>query len=296
MRVTNSMMVRNMLDNLQNNLDNLSDLNQKLGSGKVFQKPSDGPIEVSDSLNYKSILNRNSQYQRNLSQADNWLSASENALNSATDVIQRSRELTIYAATDSLTAADREQIAAEFKELRNEMIDISETKLGDNYIFSGQNLKEKPFTVIENPDFELEYQGDNRGITRQLNDGVQMKINLSGERVFQDDIELLNDIYQELSNEEAGADEIGEYIADVEVSLNDFTKLRSELGAKTKRITMTESRLEAEELQMRKLQSQNEDADLAEVITELMMQESVYNASLASGSRIMQQSLVDFIR
>lgn len=296
MRVTNSMMVRNMLDNLQNNLDNLSDLNQKLGSGKIFQKPSDGPIEVSDSLNYKSILNRNSQYQRNLSQADNWLSASENALNSATDVIQRSRELTIYAATDSLTAADREQIAAEFKELRNEMIDISETKLGDNYIFSGQNLKEKPFTVIENPDFELEYQGDNRGITRQLNDGVQMKINLSGERVFQDDIELLNDIYQELSNEEAGADEIGEYIADVEASLNDFTKLRSELGAKTKRITMTESRLEAEELQMRKLQSQNEDADLAEVITELMMQESVYNASLASGSRIMQQSLVDFIR
>lgn len=289
-------MVRNMLDNLQNNLDNLSDLNQKLGSGKVFQKPSDGPIEVSDSLNYKSILNRNSQYQRNLSQADNWLSASENALNSATDVIQRSRELTIYAATDSLTAADREQIAAEFKELRNEMIDISETKLGDNYIFSGQNLKEKPFTVTENPDFELEYQGDNRGITRQLNDGVQMKINLSGERVFQDDIELLNDIYQELSNEEAGADEIGEYIADVEASLNDFTKLRSELGAKTKRITMTESRLEAEELQMRKLQSQNEDADLAEVITELMMQESVYNASLASGSRIMQQSLVDFIR
>jgi flagellar hook-associated protein 3 FlgL len=44
------------------------------------------------------------------------------------------------------------------------------------------------------------------------------------------------------------------------------------------------------------MKSENEDADLAEVITNLKMEETVYRASLASGSRIMQQSLVDFMR
>ncbi|PUU89021.1 MAG: flagellar hook-associated protein 3 FlgL, partial [Halanaerobium sp.] len=46
MRVTNSMMVRNMLDHLQNNLGDLNNLNEQLSSGKLFQMPSDAPIKV----------------------------------------------------------------------------------------------------------------------------------------------------------------------------------------------------------------------------------------------------------
>src|SRR6056297_4331146 len=147
MRVTNSMMVRNMLDHLQNNLGDLNDLNEQLSSGKLFQMPSDAPIKVADSMNYKSQLNRNSQFQRNLNQSENWLNTTESALKSGTEVIQRARELTIYASSDSMTADDRKKVASEFKELRDELIDISKSKLGDSYIFSGQKTDQEPFTV-----------------------------------------------------------------------------------------------------------------------------------------------------
>lgn len=304
MRVTNSMMVRNVLDNLKTNMGDLNDLNEQLSSGKLFQMPSDAPIKVSDSLNYKSMLNRNRQYQRNLGQAKDWLNSTESALKSATGIIQRARELTIYASSDTMTGEDRQKVAAEMKELRDELVSITEAKNGDDYIFSGQKVDEKPFVVTgsaENNDYTVKYNGDNRAITRQFSDGVEMKINLSGEEAFKTDeslitdIKNLNNLYKELKDGNSG-EEIGKYISDMDDSIDNFIELRSQVGAKLNRVEMTDSRLNSEEVHIRSMKSENEDVDLAEVITELKMEETVYRASLSSGSRIMQQSLVDFIR
>jgi len=284
------MMVRNMLDHLKSNMEDLNDLNEQLSSGKLFQMPSDAPIKVADSMDYKSQLNRNAQYQRNTDQAENWLNTTESALKNGTEVIQRARELTIYASTDSLTSEDRQQIASEVKELRDELVDISRTQLGDSYIFSGQQTEEEPF------DDSLTYQWNNDKISRRLNENVEMDINLTGAEVFQDEITALNQLY---TNLDSGAD--GETIANnnldnMDDAIKNFTKRRAEVGGKLKRIDNLKNRLEANEIHLKQLKSGNEDADLAEVITNLKMEENVYRASLASGARIMQQSLVDFIR
>ncbi|TDX35441.1 flagellar hook-associated protein 3 FlgL [Halanaerobium congolense] len=296
MRVTNSMMVRNMLDHLQNNLGDLNNLNEQLSSGKLFQMPSDAPIKVADSMNYKAQLNRNNQFQRNLDQAENWLNTTESALKSGTKVIQRARELTIYAANDSMTSDDRKMVAKEMKQLRDELIDISNAKLGDSYIFSGQKTGEKPFEVVDNGigDY-VQYQGDKNGVKRRLNENVEMQVNLDGDEVFKKEIEALNKIYDDLDSGKSG-EEIGDNLNAMDTAINNYAELRSEVGGKLQRTGNIINRLEANEVHLRDLKSKNEDADLAEVITELKMEETVYRASLASGSRIMQQSLVDFIR
>ncbi|RCW58656.1 flagellar hook-associated protein FlgL [Halanaerobium sp. ST460_2HS_T2] len=297
MRVTNSMMVRNMLDHLKNNMGDLNDLNEQLSSGKLFQMPSDAPIKVSDSMNYKSQLNRNSQFQRNLNQAENWLNTSESALKSGTEVIQRARELTIYAANDSMTPDDRKMVAKEMKQLRDELIDISNAKLGDSYIFSGQNTEEKPFEVVDGGiDNYVKYQGDTNTVSRRLNENVEMDVNLNGKEVFKDEIENLNKIYNQLEDQNVSGEDLGNNLSEMDASINKYAELRSEVGGKLQRTGNIIDRLNANEVHLRSLKSKNEDADLAEVITELKMEETVYRASLASGSRIMQQSLVDFIR
>jgi len=300
MRVTNSMMVKNMLDHLKNNMGDLNDLNEQLSSGKLFQMPSDAPIKVADSMNYKSQLNRNSQFQRNTNQAENWLNTTETALKNGTEVIQRARELTIYASTDSVTSEDRQAIAKEVKELRDELIDISRAKLGDSYIFSGQKTDSEPFSITENADgtiATLTYNGDNAPINRRLNENVQMDINLNGEEVFKDEIQALDTLYGDLNSGTADGETISNNSLDsMDTAIKKFTELRSESGGKLKRTGNLKSRLEANEVHLKQLKSQNEDADLAETITNLKMEENVYRASLASGARIMQQSLVDFIR
>jgi len=297
MRVTNSMMVQNMLDHLKNNMGDLNDLNEQLSSGKLFQRPSDAPIKVADSMNYKSQLNRNSQFQRNLTQTENWLNTTESALKSGTEVVQRARELTIYAANDSMTSEDRKMVAKEMKQLRDELIDISNAKLGDSYIFSGQKTDEKPFEVVDNGiDNYVQYNGDTSSVERRLNENVEMDVNLNGHEVFKDEIENLNKIYTQLEDETVSGEDIGNNLSEMDESINKYAELRSEVGGKLQRTGNIINRLEANEVHLRSLKSKNEDADLAEVITELKMEETVYRASLASGSRIMQQSLVDFIR
>ena len=248
-------------------------------------------------MNYKSQLNRNSQFQRNLNQAENWLNTTESSLKSGTEVIQRARELTIYAANDSMTSNDRKMVAKEMKELRDELVDISNAKLGDSYIFSGQNTETKPFEVVDaDPDNHVKYTGDTNSVSRRLNENVEMDISLTGKEVFKAEIENINKIYNQLEDASVSGEDIGSNLSEMDESINKFAELRSEVGGKLQRTGNIISRLEANEVHLRSLKSKNEDADLAEVITELKMEETVYRASLASGSRIMQQSLVDFIR
>jgi len=78
--------------------------------------------------------------------------------------------------------------------------------------------------------------------------------------------------------------------------IDNLLAARSTIGAKINRLELQRSRLESTQVSYTSLLAQNEDADIAEVIMNLKMQESVYQASLAAGARIIQPSLVDFLK
>jgi flagellar hook-associated protein 3 FlgL len=62
------------------------------------------------------------------------------------------------------------------------------------------------------------------------------------------------------------------------------------------RLELVENRLAEQEIVATKTLSDNEDIDYAEAITKLITQESLHRAALSAGSRIIQPSLVDFLR
>lgn len=70
---------------------------------------------------------------------------------------------------------------------------------------------------------------------------------------------------------------------------------RSTIGARVNRLELQESRLESIQITYTELLSKTEDADIAEVIMQLQLQENVYQASLAAGARIIMPSLMDFL-
>ncbi|HEY8341514.1 MAG TPA: flagellin, partial [Calditerricola sp.] len=72
--------------------------------------------------------------------------------------------------------------------------------------------------------------------------------------------------------------------------------VRATVGARMNRFELIRYRLEADEVNVTRLLSKEEDADMAEVITNLKTAENVYRAALAAGARIIQPSLVDFLR
>lgn len=105
---------------------------------------------------------------------------------------------------------------------------------------------------------------------------------------------LMEDIAADI---EAGDSEaISGRLDDLDDKTDELLYKRSTIGARVNRLELQQSRLQSTKVSFTGLLSQNEDVDMAELIMNLKMQENVYRASLSVGARIIQPSLVDFLR
>jgi flagellar hook-associated protein 3 FlgL len=135
----------------------------------------------------------------------------------------------------------------------------------------------------------------------EIGAGTTVPINSTiGELFFNEDsanpgiYQLLGKIATDLENgDEAGMNQDLGLIQD---KLDGITQERAIIGAKVNRLDLQENRLESTRINYEELLSKNQDADMAEVIMQLKIQENVYRASLAAGARIIMPSLVDFLR
>jgi len=78
--------------------------------------------------------------------------------------------------------------------------------------------------------------------------------------------------------------------------LNHILNQRASIGAKTMRFESTDSRLLDYSLEVTKLLSETEDADIVKLVSDLATQENIYTAALNSAAKIIQPSLLDFMR
>ncbi len=71
---------------------------------------------------------------------------------------------------------------------------------------------------------------------------------------------------------------------------------KADVGNRETRLTLTKSRVTEQKTNFKSLKSNNEDIDLEEVVIGYASAELVYNASLSAASKVVQQTLLDFIR
>jgi flagellar hook-associated protein 3 FlgL len=89
--------------------------------------------------------------------------------------------------------------------------------------------------------------------------------------------------------------ETSQALGDNDLRINELLLYRATIGARVNRLELQESRLEYTQESYTGLLGKVEDADIAQVIMDLKMQESVYQAALAAGARIIMPTLVDFL-
>ena len=70
---------------------------------------------------------------------------------------------------------------------------------------------------------------------------------------------------------------------------------KADVGNRMTRLNLTKSRLTEQKTNFQNLKSQNEDIDLEEVIVGYSSAQLVYNASLTAASKVVQQTLLDFL-
>lgn len=137
MRITNNLLIHNMLWNMNNNLVSMNEKQTQLATGKKIHKPSDDPVGTTRVIKVKSDIVENLQYKDNVRDAKSWLDVSENSLMDTKDILQRVRELAVQGANDTYTAAETANIAQEIDQLIEELIVNANSTLAGRYLFSG---------------------------------------------------------------------------------------------------------------------------------------------------------------
>ena len=297
MRITDNMLITNFLNNYNNNLERLQKNQNMLSTGKRISRPSDDPVAVATSLRIRTDMARNDAYTKNADDAKSWLDITDTALSQLNDLLQRTRELAVEGSNGTLTQTDMQKIANEIEQLKAQMIQVGNTQYNGRYIFAGFKTTTQPFSETKNS-----YSGDNGVIEFEVGaGGNKIAVNVTGDKVFNVDstgISQLLTVMDKLKNALDSGDHqaVSNLIADVDKQLENVLAVRAEVGAKSNRLDLIQNRLQDDNYNFTALLSKNEDVDLAQVITNLQMDENVYRASLAAGARIIQPSLIDFLR
>lgn len=306
MRVTQSMLSSNMLRNLNTSYSKMSKYQNMLDSGKVITRPSDDPVVAVKGMGYRIDLDKSQQYQRNLREANTWLDTTDEALDQVGGALKRVKELIVQAANDTNTADDRQKINAEMQQIKEQLRDIANTKVGENYIFSGTHTNQPLYTDKTGPQNPAISTGGNKPIEINVFDGISMNINTQGADLFENIDGFMTHVTTLLESGATGP-EIGNALGlEVTNGANKIPGLdgiyenaltvRADVGARQNRVEMMENRLSLQEINVTKQLSKNEDTDYAKTITDMVTQESIHQAALSVGAKIIQQTLVDFIR
>lgn len=305
MRVTQSMLSSNMLRNLNTSYNKMSKYQNMLDSGSVITRPSDDPVVAVKGMGYRIDLDKNQQYQRNLRDANTWLDTTDEAFDQVGEALKRVKELIVQAANDTNTADDRQKINAEMQQIKGQLRDIANTKVGENYIFSGTHTNQPLYDGTGSPNSAIT-TGGQKPIEINVFDGITMNINTPGADLFNDIDGFMTHVTTLFESGATGA-EIGNTLG-LEVTsgtnkipgldsiYENTLTLRADVGARQNRVEMMENRLSLQEVNVTKQLSKNEDTDYAKTITDMVTQESIHQAALSVGAKIIQQTLVDFIR
>lgn len=295
-RITQSMLSHNMMNNLNNNLQEMQRYQEYLSTERRINRPSDDPVGFNFAMRYRSELRANEQYQKNRDQALSWLENTESLMNSVNDIMQRAKELAIQGANGTNPDTGRESIAAEIDQMIEQLVSIANEKFQGKYVFNGEKTEDQPY----DPDNPAGSVVDNGKIVLEIGPDVKIEVNVTGDEVFgeansEDNLfHILSDLSQELRAE--NTDGINAVIGRLDDRMDDFLTTMAGVGGRTRRIELTTERLSDDNLNLQKLLSRTEDVDVAAAIVNLKTAENIYIASLSVGSRIIQPSLVDFLK
>lgn len=138
MRITNSMISRNSMNNMNSNKTNVNILNNQMSSQKKISRPSEDPVIAIRALRLRSNLNElNQYYEKNIPDAESWMEITESALKNMKDILTTIRSQCDAGSNDPLTAEDRSAILKNLQSLRKQVYAESNADYAGRTVFTG---------------------------------------------------------------------------------------------------------------------------------------------------------------
>lgn len=303
MRVTSSMMMRNAIHDLGIGYRRLADTQSKLVTGRAINRPSDHPTNATDAMGFRQQVRQNEQFLRNIDDATGWLNTIDSRLMTGHERLIRAKEIVVLGMNTGAHGSPeaRTAMAAEIRTIRDEMFEIANGRFGDRPVFAG---------TAEAPAYDAngEYVGDSRAILRAIGPNATVQVNTTGPEVFgvartdpADASQGPGDMFQ-LLERIAVAIEAGSTTAlnlehgELDKAMARVSSVAVEIGARAARLESVKERALDNDMNLRTMLSQVEDADLVDALVKMQAQQNAYEAALSTTAKILPMSLLNFLR
>ena len=318
MRVTENTNFDIIRDGIQRSKGRMEDLQYQSATLKKVNHPSDDPVGSSKILELRTDKVNNDQYNLNAKLAENFLTNTDHALADLSEIVMRAKEIAINQSSQASSNDDtRAGVAEEVTQLLQQALVTGNRRVGDRYLFGGFKTQKPPL------DPEGRYMGDDGQMMVEIASEVFLSTNIPGSDAFNtqpkrgmgsqstySDLSQQNGSHYENENvnlfDELQGFRISLLTGDVESirgTLERFDELhnkliatRAKLGSRIQGLQSTQQAIERHNITNSTLASSLEDADMAQVVSDLGKEEMIFKSSLATSKRLIQPTLLEFLR
>lgn len=277
-----------MLSNLRRQTEQIRTAQRVASSGKKISRPSDDPQTMASILDARQILSTIEQYQRNIDMAKLHLKALSTTLDAVDDFIERASGI---AAGAGQNAQLRTTLANDVALVRDQVIQLANQRLGDDYLFAGHDVDTAPFLD------DGSYIGDQGTFRVRASQAMEITLQVDGSTVFvdtEDIFSILNNLQIALENGDNG--QINALAASLDRFKEHLQTVQAEIGGALDHLEVSRNHLNRFSLNIEKNLADTELANPAAAIMELQTHNTVYEAALSAAANLLQPSLLNFLR
>lgn len=322
MRVTENSNYDLVRNNINRSRERLEDLQRQSATLKKVNQPSDDPIGASKILELRTEKVNNDQYQMNAKLAEAFLNNTDHALADLSEIVLRAKEIAVNQSSAPSSSEDtRLGVSEEILQLYKQAVSIANRRIGERHLFGGFKTQKSPI------DGEGKYQGDSGQMMVEIANNVFLSMNIPGIEAFNthpkivdvdeslyadavqkdDDITSSTDMHENVNLfDELQNFRVALLTGDLEAirgTLDRFDQMfsklaatRAKVGSRMQGLQATNQAIERHNITNASLSSALEDADMAQVVSDLGREETVFRSSLVSSKKLIQPTLLDFLK
>lgn len=291
-RITQQLMVERTLSALQGGLGRLAKSQEQLSTGRAINRPSDSPTGTNQAMRLRAQLAANDQYARNTQDGLSWMGEVDSTLTSMLDSTRRARDLIVQGVSTGNSGPDaRTAIASELAQIRDSLLAAANTQQLGRPIFGGTTGGSAAY------DTSGSFVGDTNDVRRTVGEGVSVRINTSGPEAFGADGSNLFDVVNAAIDQvQSNPSALGTTLGQLDSVMGTMRTALADVGTRYGRLEAAQTAVGDTTLDMQAQLSDVENVDMAKSIVDLQMQQVAYQASLGATARVLQPSLLDFLK
>jgi flagellar hook-associated protein 3 FlgL len=295
MRLSEQSRANNQRHYMEQATERADRVQRQLATNRRIDRASDDPTGASLAMQHRKNIAFEAQMRRNLENGTAFLNVTESAMDGATDLLQRARELTVQGATGTLGPNEKTNIASELNQIIQQLAQVANTNFGGAYIFSGHLTQTPAYNVAGNPPSAITWQGDNGQRVRQISAQDAVAVNVIGNDVFGSIFDDLMALRDNLNNN-APTTTVNNSLADIDRALDNVLNARADAGARINRFEATTERSLESDTNLQELRASLEDIDITDTIIQFTAAQNALEAALGAIGRTSNMSLLNFLR